>query len=82
MCEIDQGESWEKVAVILATVDRSLGIDINVAISNAKQVGSTKVCFDRIHMRAHVHHTIHTKANYVYAYIQYTDVPDTDALGV
>lgn len=41
-----QGESWEKVAVILATVDRSLGIDLNVAISNSKQqAGSTrKVC--------------------------------------
>ena len=38
-----QGESWEKVAVILAAVDRSLGIDLNVAMSNAKQqVGSTQ----------------------------------------
>ena len=60
--------------MILAAVDRSLGIDLNVAISNAKQVGSTKVCFDRYRTRAHVHHTIHTKPTYVQ---QYTDVPNS-----
>lgn len=36
-------ESWKKVAVILAAIDRSLGIDLNVAIRNIKKDGSTKV---------------------------------------
>lgn len=41
---IMQGEeSWEKVAVILAAIDRSLGIDLDVAIRNVKKGGSTKV---------------------------------------
>ena len=37
-------ESWKKVAVILAAIDRSLGIDLNVAIRSVKQQdGSIKV---------------------------------------
>lgn len=40
---IVQGESWQGVAVILAAIDRSLGIDLNVAIRNIKKDGSTKV---------------------------------------
>lgn len=36
-------EAWQKVAVILAAIDRSLGIDLNVAISGTKRDGSTKV---------------------------------------
>ncbi|CAM9725244.1 unnamed protein product, partial [Ectocarpus sp. 12 AP-2014] len=35
-------EAWKKVAVILAAIDRSLGIDLNVAIRNVKRDGSTK----------------------------------------
>ncbi|CAM9695763.1 unnamed protein product, partial [Scytosiphon promiscuus] len=39
-CEGD--EAWQKVAVILAAIDRSLGIDLHVAIRSVKQDGSTK----------------------------------------
>lgn len=41
---IVQGEeAWIKVAVILASIDRSLGIDLDVAMSSTKLAGSTKV---------------------------------------
>lgn len=44
MLGVGQGEeSWQRVAVILAAIDRSLGIDLNVAIRHNKQNGSTKV---------------------------------------
>ncbi len=47
-------ESWKRVAVILAAIDRSLGIDLNVAIRNVKQQdGSIKVgSDDRIVVKA------------------------------
>lgn len=34
--------------MILAAIDRSLGIDLNVAIRNVKQGGSTKVQIERV----------------------------------
>lgn len=36
-------KAWQNVAVILAAIDRSLGIDLNVAISGTKRASSRKV---------------------------------------
>lgn len=39
-----QGENaWHEVAVILAAIDRSLGIDLNVAVPTARHGNATKV---------------------------------------